>query len=104
MYATVIMTVLIKFGLRYLQLVIGKMFNPLLEDLTQLKDSEIEAKINDLSTKFRQSARFSSIGITNQLAVVYEAYKAEQSRRQQEALKRAFSTSNKSIEGLIKKV
>jgi len=79
------------------------MFNPLLEDLTQLKDSEIEAKINELSTKYRQAARFSSIGVTQQLATVYEAYKTEQTRRQQEALKRAFSTSNKSLEGLIKK-
>ena len=104
MFAIETTTVLIKFGLRSLLSAIGKMFNPLLEDLTQLKDSEIEAKINDLSTKFRQSARFSSMSVTNQLAVVYEAYKAEQGRRQQEALKRAFSTSNKSIEGLIKKV
>jgi hypothetical protein len=79
------------------------MFNPLLEDLTQLKDSEIEAKINELSTKYRQAARFSSISVTQQLAIVYEAYKTEQSRRQQEALKRAFSTSNKSLDGLIKK-
>jgi len=79
------------------------MFNPLLEDLTQLKDSEIEAKITDLSTKYRQAARFSSGAVVEQLAVVYEAYKTEQSRRQQEALKRAFSTSNKSLEGLIKK-
>jgi hypothetical protein len=80
------------------------MFNPLLEDLTKLKDSELETKITDLATKFRQAARFSSGGVADQIAVVYEAYKTEQSRRQQEALKRAFSTSNKSIEGLIKKV
>jgi hypothetical protein len=80
------------------------MFNPLLEDLTKLKDSEIEAKINDLAMKFKQASRFSSIGVTNQLAVVYEAYKMEQSRRQQEALRRAFTTNNKSLEGLIKKV
>jgi len=79
------------------------MFNPLIEDLSKLKDTDLDNKIADLSRKYHIAARTMGGGILPQLAVTLEHYKNEQSRRQREAMKSLAEKSNKSLEGLIKR-
>jgi hypothetical protein len=79
------------------------MFNPLIEDLSKLKDTDLDNKIADLSRKYHIAARTMGGGILTQLAVTLEHYKNEQSRRQREAMKALAEKSNKSLEGLIKR-
>jgi hypothetical protein len=78
------------------------MFNPLLENVQDLKDSELESKINEVGRKYQIASRTMSGSILIQLAVCLEAYRNELSRRHSEKLKDLAQKSNKNLEGLIK--
>jgi predicted DNA-binding protein (UPF0278 family) len=78
------------------------MFNPLLEDLTVLKDAEIEGKINELSRKYTIAARTGMNDVLPQIAVILEALRMEMSKRQAQSLKKATKNSNKDLDDLIK--
>jgi len=63
------------------------MFNPLLPDLSKIKDADLENKVLDLNQKFHSSMRMGQGGLAQQVAITLEAYRYEQQRRQAEAMK-----------------
>jgi hypothetical protein len=77
------------------------MFNPLLEDLTQLKDSDLELRMSDLNKKYGIAMRSGNSALGIQVAVVLEAIKEELTRRQHEATKKLMSKQNKDLDDLI---
>ena len=77
------------------------MFNPLLEDLTTLKDTEIESRMTELNKKYNIAMRMGNGAIGQQIAVVIEALREESVRRQYEASKKLLSKQNKDLDGLI---
>jgi hypothetical protein len=79
------------------------MFNPLVENVRELKDTDLENKIQELSRKYHMAARMMSGSVPMQIAVVLESYREELARRQAEAMKVLAQKSDKNLEGLIKK-
>ena len=77
------------------------MFNPLLEDLTTLKDTELDTRTNDLNKKYGIAMRMGNGGVAMQIAVVLEALRDEVQRRQLEASKKLMQKQNKDLDGLI---
>ena len=77
------------------------MFNPLLEDLTRLKDTEIDSRINDLNKKYSIAMRMGNGSVGMQIAVVLDQLREETLRRQAEASKKLMSKQNKDLDGLI---
>lgn len=61
------------------------MFHPLLEDLTQLKDQDLENKIADLSKKYFQALKFGQGAAAHQITMILDSISAEKQRRQVEA-------------------
>lgn len=57
------------------------MFNPLIPDLKNVKDQDLEIKINDLTKKYFIAARSGNGDLCNQIALTIEQYKDEQRRR-----------------------
>ena len=78
------------------------MYNPLLGNPADLKDADLEGKINELSRKYSIAARTGMNDVLPQIAVCLEAYRSELSKRQMDSLKKAAKNSNKDIDGLIK--
>lgn len=72
--------------------------HPLAGDLSRLKDSEIENKINDLTKKY-----FSTYNpeLQVQISMMLDTYRFEQSRRQQEEWKKMMDSRNKDLDKLI---
>jgi hypothetical protein len=56
-------------------------FHPLEGDLSQLKDSEIEAKVIELNKKYYQAARLGNSQLLTQVATFVTIYKEEMSKR-----------------------
>jgi hypothetical protein len=79
------------------------MFNPLIEDLTKLKDTEIDEKINSLGRKYHIASRTMGGGVLVQIATLLEQYKAEQIRRQTKAMTDLAKKTDKNLDGLIKR-
>jgi hypothetical protein len=77
------------------------MFNPLLEDLTQIKDADLEAKMSDLNRKYNIALRMGNGAVAHQIAVVIEAVRDETMRRQHEATKKLLAKQSKDLDGLI---
>ena len=78
------------------------MYNPLLGNLTELKDSEVEAKINDLSHKYTIAARTGMNDVLPQIIGAIDAYREELQRRQTAALAAVNKNQNKDLGNLIK--
>ena len=77
------------------------MFNPLLEDLTVLKDQELETRLSDLGRKQGIAFRMGNSALAMQVGVVIEAVREEMARRQTEATKKLLEKQNKNLDGLI---
>jgi hypothetical protein len=77
------------------------MFNPLLEDLTLLKDADLETRMTDLNKKYSIALRTGNGMLAQQVAVVIEAIRDESQRRQREATKKLLQKQYKDLEGLI---
>lgn len=77
------------------------MFHPLLNDLTLLKDAELESRMTDLNKKYSIALRSGNGQMAQQIAVVLEALRDEGSRRQAEATKKLLQKQNKDLDGLI---
>jgi hypothetical protein len=77
------------------------MFNPLLEDLTLIKDVELESRMVDLNKKYSIALRTGNGMLAQQVAVVIEAIREETLRRQREATKKLLQKQNKDLDGLI---
>jgi hypothetical protein len=57
------------------------MFNPLLPDLKEIKDQDIENKIAELSKKYSIAARSGNGSLCQQISITLEQYKDEMRRR-----------------------
>ena len=77
------------------------MFNPLLPDLTQIKDTELESKIADLNKKYNIAMRLGNGSAAAQIAMTLESFRYETQRRQQEAAKKLMEKQDKGLDGLI---
>lgn len=77
------------------------MFNPLLEDLSHFKDTELDEKITDLNKKYTIALRMGNSGLANQIAISLDSFRAEMARRQQEASKKLLDKQKKDLDGLI---
>jgi hypothetical protein len=69
------------------------MFNPLLPDLSSLKTEDVDNKITELMQKYTMAARFGQGAVCQQIAVILEAYKDEQRRRQIAATQKLVNQS-----------
>lgn len=77
------------------------MYNPLLEDLTTLKDSELDSKLSELYKKHGYALKSGNGALVGQIITVIEAYRYEMSRRQAEAKKKMQDKNNTDLDGLI---
>lgn len=75
------------------------MFNPLLPDITKLKNEDLENKINELMRKYVIAARCGQGIVCNQISVILEAHKDEQKRRYAETSKKTIQ--NKDLDDYI---
>jgi hypothetical protein len=78
------------------------MFNPLLTDLSNLKDNELDTKIHELTKKYWISARSGNGALGQQILVILESYKDEM-RKRQSAQQRSFAEKqNTDLDDLIR--
>jgi hypothetical protein len=66
------------------------MDHPLQEDLSHLKDAEIEAKIQDLSKKYHIAYRMGNKDLLTQVDIFAKIYKEELMKRYNERVKKDF--------------
>lgn len=76
------------------------MFNPLLPDLTTIKNEDLDNKITELMKKYFIAARGGMGGVCNQLNTILEAYKNEQHRRHLQSGQKLIS-QNKQLDDYI---
>lgn len=76
------------------------MFNPLLQDLSTIKNEDLDNKITELMQKYFVAARSGMGGVCNQINVILEAYKDEQRSRHAKSSQKLMS-QNKSLEDYI---
>lgn len=57
------------------------MFHPFTEDLSQLKDNELEEKVQELTKKYYQASRLGKPELLTQIATFVTIYKDELSKR-----------------------
>lgn len=76
------------------------MFNPLLPDLSTLKNEDIDNKITELMQKYFFAARNGMGGVCNQIGVILEAYKDEQRRRHAQSNQKLLN-QNKNLDDYI---
>jgi len=73
--------------------------HPLAGSLENLKDSEIEEKITDLTKKYFMTSNFE---VQMQISSLLENYKEEIGKRRQLQLQRLMQKSEKSLDNLVK--
>lgn len=73
--------------------------HPLVNDLSELKDSELESKINDLTRKYFMTQ---SLELRMQISIMLDTYKETLSLRRQEEYARIQAERNKDLDNLIK--
>lgn len=72
-----------------------------MEDLTHLKDADLDSKISDLNKKYGIALRMGNSDIAMQIAVALQSLRDEVLRRQLEASKKLMQKQNKDLDGLI---
>lgn len=77
------------------------MFNPLLPNLGEIKETELENKISELTRKYFMALRTNG-WLAEQVLVSLEAYKYELRQRQVASQKSLMEKSNKDLDDLIK--
>jgi hypothetical protein len=73
--------------------------HPLAEDFSQLKDAEIESRIQDLTKKYWQAHNPS---IQTQISLFLDMYKAELSSRRSKMWEQQYQNRDKGLDNLIK--
>lgn len=76
------------------------MFNPLVQDLSRLKEDDLELKITELLKKYTIAARMGQSGVCEQISVLLQHYKNEMSRRHLESQKK-LQEKNKDLDDYI---
>ena len=66
------------------------MDHPLQEDLSHLKDTEIESKLQDLSKKYHIAYRMGNKDLLTQVDIFAKIYKEELMKRYNERVKKDF--------------
>lgn len=74
------------------------MFHPLSEDYSQLKDAEIEARLQDLSRKYFMA---NNPAVKQQISVFIDIYKNELSFRRTKQLEQLYQKRDKDLDKLI---
>jgi hypothetical protein len=72
--------------------------HPLAGDLSTLKDSELDNKINDLTRKYFLTKNF---GVQQQISSLLDAYKSEQVKRRQAEYEKMMTSRDKGLDKLI---
>jgi hypothetical protein len=72
--------------------------HPLISHLEDLKDSEIDSKINDLTKKYFQST---NPALKQQVAMALDSYKEEQAKRRHAEWQKMVDNRDKSLDKLI---
>jgi len=72
--------------------------HPLVDNLSALKDADIENKIQDLTRKYFMSNNFD---LQQQIGMVLNSYKEEMANRQRIAYEKMMQTRNKDLDKLI---
>jgi hypothetical protein len=72
--------------------------HPLVNDLSSMKDPELESKINDLTRKYFMSH---NPGIQSQIVAVLDSYKEELDRRRRLDYEKMMNTRDKGLDKLI---
>ena len=76
------------------------MYNPLLPDLSKIKNEDVDNKITELMRKYFIAARSGQGSVCSQISVVLTAYKDEQFNRQMLANKK-LASQNKNLDDYI---
>lgn len=74
------------------------MFNPLVDDFSQLSDNEVEEKLQDLGKKYWQTT---NLQLRDQVATIYEMYRAEAAARRAKAYQRQADDNDNDLDSLI---
>lgn len=77
------------------------MFNPLLQDLSKIKNEDLENKINELMQKYFIAARNGMGGVCEQINILLEAHKDEQRRRHAQSSQKLIN-QNQHLDDYIK--
>jgi len=77
------------------------MFNPLMPNLGEIKENDLENKISELTRKYFMALRTNGY-LAQQVLVSLEAYKYELRQRQVASQKSLMEKSNKDLDDLIK--
>lgn len=72
--------------------------HPLVDNLSYLKDAELENKINDLTRKYFQTY---NVSIQSQIVAVLDSYKEELNNRRMIAYEKMMNTRDKGLDKLI---
>jgi len=75
--------------------------NPLIQDLRQLSDADLDAKCRDLTKKYYTVARMGNGSMAHQIFMVMDEHITERQRRQDEAYKKAQADNSDDVNGLI---
>ena len=75
------------------------MIHPLAEDFSQLKDAEVESRLQDLSKKYWMT---NNPHVRQQMNVLIGIYREELSTRRQRALQQQYQNRDKGLDKLIK--
>lgn len=72
--------------------------HPLVGDLSQLKDGELENKINELSKKYFSTP---NVDVRAQIVLVLDTYKEELSNRRRAEYEKMMQSRDKNLDKLI---
>lgn len=72
--------------------------NPLVDDLSKLKDTEIENRIQDLSKKYFQTH---NLNLQHQIASFLDLYRAELENRRARLWQEQYQKRDKDLDNLI---
>jgi hypothetical protein len=75
--------------------------NPLIQDLRQLSDADLDAKTRELTKKYYTVAKMGNRDMAQQIFMLMDEHMAEKKRREDEAFKRARLDSPDDLNGLI---
>ena len=72
--------------------------HPLAEDFSQLKDAEIETRIQDLNSKYWQTT---NSAVQRQISLFLDLYRAEMQDRRAKQWNQMYQKRNKDLDNLI---
>ena len=74
------------------------MIHPLAEDFSQLKDAEVESRLQDLSKKYWMT---NNPQVRQQMSVFIGLYREELSSRRQKTIEQQYQNRDKNLDKLI---